>query len=296
MLDRPLIINLAPTGAVSDPRKNPAVPVENRRIAEVVQECAAAGASICHLHVRDDAGAPTCDPARFADLFGLVRAQPGGSDIVLCATTSGRHGQSLEERAAVLSLPEAIRPDMASLTLGSLNFATGPSVNAPDTIRYLADRMAEFGIKPELEVFDVGMIEFAKTLIAEGRLAPPYYFNIFLGNIGGLACNVEHLGFVFGLLPQPAIVSVAGIGRHQAAANVLGAVAANGVRVGLEDNLWADCSTKAPATNPGLVRGITRVAAAIGRPVASAAQTRTILGLYGRPVARPAPRNLMSAG
>lgn len=279
MLDQPLIINLAPTGAVSDHRKNPALPIENRQIAEVVRESIAAGARICHLHVRDASGAPTCDPARFADLFGLIRNQPGSSDAVLCATTSGRHGQTLEERAAVLSLPEAVRPEMASLTLGSLNFPTGASVNAPHTIRFLADRMNEYGVKPELEIFDLGMIEFAKTLIAENRLAPPYYFNIILGNIGGLACSVQHFGFVMGLLPQPAIVSVGGIGRYQAAANAMGTVAANGVRVGLEDNLWSDWSTKSPATNPGLVTRIAEIASAIGRPLASAEQTRSALGL-----------------
>lgn len=279
MLDQPLIINLAPTGAVSDHRKNPALPIENRRIAEVVRESVAAGARICHLHVRDSSGAPTCDPARFADLFGLIRNQPGASEALLCASTSGRHGQSLEERSAVLSLPEAVRPDMASLTLGSLNFPSGASVNAPDTIRLLADRMKQHGVKPELEIFDLGMIEFAKVLIAEDRLAPPYYFNIILGNIGGLACSVQHLGFVLGLLPQPAIVSIGGIGRNQAAANALGIVAANGVRVGLEDNLWADQSVRSPATNLGLVTRIAAIAAAIGRPLASAGQTRAALGL-----------------
>jgi uncharacterized protein (DUF849 family) len=279
MAAQPLIINLAPTGAVADHRKNPAVPIENSAIAQVVGECIDAGATICHLHVRDQSGAPSCDPSRFADLFGLVRSQPRGFDAVLCASTSGRHGQTREERAAVLSLPEAVRPNMASLTLGSLNFPTGSSVNAPDTIRFLADRMNEFGVKPELEIFDVGMIEFAKALIGEKRLTPPYYFNIILGNIGGLACSVQHLGFVMGLLPQPAIVAIGGVGRHQAQALALGAVAADGVRVGLEDNLWSDWSTRSPATNPGLVAGVAGIAAAVGRPLASVEQTRSALGL-----------------
>jgi uncharacterized protein (DUF849 family) len=279
MLDQPLIINLAPTGAVADHRKNPAVPIENGHIAEVVEECIAAGATICHLHVRDEQGAPSCDPRRFADLLSRIRSQPGGADAVLCATTSGRHGQTPEERAAVLALPEAVRPEMASLTLGSLNFPSGPSVNAPETIRFLADRMNAFSVKPELEIFDLGMVEFAKTLIAEERLRPPYYFNIILGNIGGLACSVEHLGFVLAQLPQPAVVSIGGVGRHQAAANALGAVAAHGVRVGLEDNLWADWTNRSPATNPGLVNRVAQIAAAMGRRVASAADTRLALGL-----------------
>ncbi len=279
MLERPLIINLAPTGAVADPARNPAVPVGNEAIAAVVRECAEAGATICHLHVRDEAAAPSCDPARFADLIGTIRAQPGGSDLVLCATTSGRHGQSPEERAAVLALPAAVRPDMGSLTLGSLNFPAGASVNAPDTIRFLADRMKECGVKPELEIFDIGMIEFARILIAEGRIGPPFYFNLLLGNVGSLACSIEHLGFAMSQLPQPAIVSVGGIGRAQAAANALGVVAAGGVRVGLEDNLWADWSDKSPATNLGAVTRVARLAAEVGRGVADAAYTRSALGL-----------------
>jgi 3-keto-5-aminohexanoate cleavage enzyme len=279
MCQQPLIINLAPTGAVADARKNPAVPVDNAAIADAVAECAAAGATVCHLHVRDDAAAPSCDPSRFADLIGRIRGRPGGSDLVLCATTSGRHGQSLEDRAAVLSLPREVRPDLASLTLGSLNFPTAASVNAPDTIRFLADRMKECDVKPELEIFDVGMIEFAKILIAEGRIVPPFYFNLLLGNVGSLACSVEHLGFAMGQLPQPAIVSVGGIGRHQAAANALGVVAAGGVRVGLEDNLCADWATRSPATNLQNVERVVRLAREMGRPVATAAEARSALGL-----------------
>jgi len=275
----PLIINLAPTGAVADAAKNPAVPVDNAAIAAVVGECVGAGATICHLHVRDETAAPSSDPARFADLIGRIRRQKGGSAVVLCASTSGRHGQSLEDRAAVLSLPAAVRPDMASLTLGSLNFPTAASVNAPDTIRFLADRMRECAVKPELEVFDVGMIEFARTLIGEGRLSAPFYFNLLLGNVGSLACSVQHLGFALSQLPQPAIVSIGGIGRDQAAANALGVVAADGVRVGLEDNLWSSWSPRSPATNLQGVERVARLAAEVGRTVASAAYTRATLGL-----------------
>jgi uncharacterized protein (DUF849 family) len=139
--------------------------------------------------------------------------------------------------------------------------------------------MKECGVKPELEIFDVGMIEFAKLLIGEGRIAPPFYFNLILGNVGSLACSVEHLGFAMGQLPQPAIVSIGGIGRRQAAANALGVVAAGGVRVGLEDNLWADWATRSPATNLQNVERVVRLAREMGRPVASPADTRAALGL-----------------
>jgi uncharacterized protein (DUF849 family) len=279
MPHNPLIINLAPTGAVADAAKNPAVPVDNAAIAAVVGECIDAGATICHLHVRDDMAAPSSDPDRFADLIGRIRARKDGAGVILCASTSGRHGQSPEGRAAVLSLPPAVRPDMASLTLGSLNFPSAASVNAPDTIRFLADRMRECAVKPELEIFDIGMIEFARTLIAEGRISPPFYFNLLLGNVGSLACSVQHLGFALSQLPQPAIVSIGGIGRDQAAANALGVIAADGVRVGLEDNLWAAWSPRLPATNLQGVERVARLAAEVGRSVASVAYTRATLGL-----------------
>ena len=287
MLETPLIINLAPTGAVADHRKNPNVPIAVDTIAAAVAASAREGASIAHLHVRDSEGRPSCEPALYAALLGRLRADPDCRDLVLCASTSGRHGQTPEQRAAVLALPPEVRPEMASLTLGSLNFPTGPSVNAPDTIRFLADEMTRFGVKPELEIFDLGMVEFAKTLIAEGRLRPPYYFNIILGNIGSLACDVRHLGLVIGLLPQPCIVSIGGVGRHQAAANALGLACADGVRVGLEDNLWESWAMRRPATNPGLVGRIARQAAAFERPISAASQTRAVLDLA--PAANHAP-------
>jgi uncharacterized protein (DUF849 family) len=123
------------------------------------------------------------------------------------------------------------------------------------------------------------MIEFAKSLIAEGRLAPPYYFNLILGNVGGLQATMHHLGFAMSILPDHSIVSVGGVGRNQAAANALGVVGAHGVRVGLEDNLWADWATKSPANNPSLVKSIADIASALNRKLSSAAETRALLQL-----------------
>jgi 3-keto-5-aminohexanoate cleavage enzyme len=239
MFKRSLIVNFAPTGAVADHTRNPAVPITLDRIVEDVVGATRAGASIAHLHVRNDDASPSCDPACFGKLFAALREHPECANLILCASTSGRHGQSPEERAAVLDLPKVIRPDMASLTLGSMNFPNGPSINAPETARYLARRMKERGVKPELEVFDVGMINFAKTLISEGLLIPPYYFNIILGNIDGLQARASQLTFALGLVPDQSLVSVGGIGRFQFEANVLGMVTADGIRIGLEDNLWA---------------------------------------------------------
>ena len=282
MLDHPLIINLAPTGAVADHEKNPNVPITLEAVVADVMACADLGASIAHLHVRNPDGTPSCDPGLFAALIERLRDQPAGHELVLCATTSGRHGQTREQRAAVLNLPTGLRPEMASLTLGSLNFVSGASVNAPDTIRFLVDQMNENGVKPELEIFDIGMIEFAKTLIGEGRLTAPYYCNLILGNIGGLPATAQYLGFAMSILPDHSVVSIGGIGRHQAAANALGVAAAHGVRIGLEDNLWADWKAKTPADNPSLVNALATVARALNREISSPTQTRELLGIKPR--------------
>jgi uncharacterized protein (DUF849 family) len=276
--DRPFIVNIAPTGAVADATKNPHVPLTPERIASDVAAAALAGASIAHLHVRNPDGSPSCDPALFERTLRAIRSVPACADLVLVVTTSGRHGQTTSQRTEVLELQGAARPDMASLTLGSVDFRTGKSVNEPDTVRILLDRMNAAGIKPELEVFALSMIDFAKVLIAEGRLQPPYYFNIFLSEAGELQADEQHVRFALEQLPPDSIVSLAGIGRLQETATTLGAARADGARIGLEDNLWMD-SSHTPATNDALVRRIVAVARAIGRSIAAPAWTRERLGL-----------------
>ena len=277
--EQALIVNLAPTGAVADARKNAAVPIRADAIVADVRTCARLGAAMIHLHVRDEAGRPSCDPERFRYLIERIRATPEGRELVLCVTTSGRHGQTLEQRAAVLELAGSSKPDMASLTLGSLNFMTGASVNSPDDIRFLAWRMLERGIKPELEVFDLGMIHFAKLLIGEGLIQPPFYFNLLLGNVAGAQVSLGDVAALANNLPAESIWSLAGIGRCQKPAIALGCVMAPGVRIGLEDNLWLDPGKRIPATNPSLVGWLSALARAYGRPLASVAEVRSLLHL-----------------
>lgn len=276
--DLPLIINLAPTGAVADIAKNPHVPVSHAAMVEDISHCARAGAAMVHLHVRDEAGQPSADPRLFQALINALRATPEGRELALCVSTSGRHGQTLEQRAAVLDLSGTAKPDLASLTLGSLNFARGASLNEPDTIRFLAKRMLERGIRPELEIFDLGMLHYAKVLIAEGLLAPPFYFNLMLGNLAGAQATLNDLAALANLLPPGSLWSVGGIGKNQRTAAGLGCVAAHGVRIGLEDNLWQD-DRATPATNLWLVRRLADLAAAYGRSLASAGEVRHRLAL-----------------
>lgn len=276
----PLIVNLAPTGAVADAVRNPHVPITEDAIAEVVAAGARWGVSMVHLHVRDGTGSPSCDSNRFRRLIQDIRARPEGRELVVCATTSGRHGQTPEERATVLDLEGAAKPDMASLTLSSLNFLTGASVNPPDTIRFLARRMLERGIRPELEVFDLGMINFAKVLIREGLIRPPYYFNLLLGNVAGAQPSLTEIAALVAVLPEDSIWSLAGIGRFQQSAIGLGCVCAPGVRIGLEDNLWMYGSGgREPADNGDLLAWLNGLARAYGRALATPSEVRQRLGL-----------------
>lgn len=233
-----------------------------------------------HLHVRDEAGKPCAEVSRFQTLISALRATPEGQNLVLCVTTSGRHGQTSEQRAAVLDLTGAAKPDMASLTLSSMNFAKGASINEPDVIRFLAKRMQERGIRPELEVFDLGMIHFAKSLIAEGLVTPPFYFNLLLGNIAGAQATLNDVAALVNQLPKDSLWSLAGIGKQQKPAAGLACVTACGVRIGLEDNLRQDGS-HVPATNLGQVQWLANLARAYGRSIAKPLEVRQWLGFAG---------------
>lgn len=276
-LQQPLIVNLAPTGLVPTRAQSPFVPLSPAEIAEDVLRCVAEGVSMAHLHARDPDGVPTEELSVYAEIIGAIRAS--APDTVIVTTTSGRLVADVERRAATLYLEGDLKPDMASLTLGSMNFARDASVNAPATITRLAQIMQERGIKPELEVFDLGMVNIAHMLIDKGLIQAPYYFNILLGNPGTAQSTLLHLAAIVGSLPPDSVWSVGGIGRFQTQSNALGVVMGGGVRVGLEDNLWFDDERTEPADNLRLVRRVAAQAAALGRPLASAAQARSMLGL-----------------
>ncbi|MCV2869043.1 3-keto-5-aminohexanoate cleavage protein [Defluviimonas sp. WL0002] len=272
------LLNVAFTGAVSDKARNPAVPYTTAEIVADSRAAVAAGASVGHFHVRDNAGRACNDPARYADLFAALRDCPDTAEMVIVASTSGRHGQTLEERAAVLSLPPEVRPDMASLTLSSLNFAGGPSINGPDTIRALARSMLKAGVRPELEVFDLGMVAFLHRLIDEGLVEPPYYVNVILGNVAGLQADPLSVGAVLANLPQDAIVSLGGIGSAQGKAHLLALAATDGLRTGVEDNFRLP-GQNALASNPDMANFAATLARLAGRTLATPAEARRRLGL-----------------
>ena len=277
----PLIINLAPTGLVPTRAHSPHVPLTAEEVAADCARCCAAGASMLHLHARAADGSPSCDRAVFGELVAAVRQRV--PDAIIITTTSGRRAPEVELRAASLTLEGEQKPDMASLTLSSLNFSAEASISAPSTVMRLAAIMKERGIRPELEVFDLGMVNFAKILIDKGLIEPPFYFNILLGNPASAQASLLHLGTLVADLPPQSVWSVAGIGRHQARANALGVVVGHGVRTGLEDNLWLDDERTLLATNLQFVERIAAQAAALGRPLASPGQVRSRLGLAPPP-------------
>lgn len=272
-----VIINAAITGMVPMKKDNPDVPVSNDEIVADARRCWEAGASIIHVHAREADGTPTHRGEVYGDIFRRVReACPG---LLISGSTSGRRVSELEKRAEVLEPSPGLHPDLASLTLGSLNFRTGASVNAPEIIQGLACAMRERGIVPELEMFDFGMLDYAHYLIREGILAKPFYGNILLGSLGTLSASSYNLAAMVRNLPEGMTWSATGIGRYQFQINALALSMGGHVRVGLEDNLWYDDARTLPASNPGLIERIVRLAHAMGREIASPDETRAMIGM-----------------
>ncbi|OOZ36741.1 3-keto-5-aminohexanoate cleavage protein [Solemya elarraichensis gill symbiont] len=279
MNTNPLIVNLAPTGMVACKSENSSLPTSPDEIIKDLLQCAELGISIVHLHARDSNENPSSDPKIYAELIERIRSSEHLKNLVVCVSTSGRQTPDVTQRAAVLTLDGNFKPDMASLTLGSLNFIDQASVNSPSSIRYLAEMMLKHDIKPELEIFDSGMINFAKVLIKERLLKPPYYFNLILGNISSAQATLKDLAMLVEALPHDSYWSVGGIGRYQKSMNGIGVGAADGVRVGLEDNLWTDEDRTTIASNYQLLERVHAQAKALGRSVMTPEMLRRNLGL-----------------
>lgn len=273
----PLIVNVALTGMVPTKADNPTVPITPDEIALDAERCVEAGASILHVHARDADGAPTWHADVYAAIIERIRARC--PDAIVCVSTSGRLWSDFERRAEVLDLDGALKPELASLTLGSLNFPKQASVNEPDTIVALAERMRKRGIVPELEIFDLGMTDYACFLKNRGVLGDPFVFNVLLGSLGTLAATPLNLALVTSALPEGSIWAGAGIGRFQLLVNALALASGGHVRVGLEDNLWMDVGKERPATNLALVERLVAVARASEREIATPAQARELIGL-----------------
>ncbi len=277
-MKRDLIINFTPTGMIPTKDITPRVPVAPGEVVEQVLEVSEIGVNMVHLHAREpETGLPTYKKEVYAEITRGVRAK--NKDLVISVSTSGRDFFEFEKRSEVLDLEGELKPDLASLTLSSLNFNKQASVNSPEMIQALARKMMEKGIRPELEVFDLGMINYAKYLIKKGWIKPPYYFNLILGNIACAQANMLSLGLMISELPPGAIWSVGGVGDSQLRMNAMAIVAGGGVRVGLEDNIWYDEDRARLASNRELVDRVLDIANAMGRQPFAQKTTREHLGL-----------------
>lgn len=273
-----IIINFTPTGMIPTKEMTQAVPITPSEIAEEVLRTADLGVSIIHIHGRDEAGEPTPNKEIYAETIRKIREK--NKDLILGVTTSGRRAKTFEERSQVLDLEGPLKPDMASLTLSSLNFNKEASINSPEMIQKLAAKMKEKGIKPELEVFDIGMINYAKYLIKKGLLDPPFYFNLLLGNIACAQADLINVGLMLRDLPENSIWSLAGIGDYQLPLNALAVVWGGGVRIGLEDNIWFDSERTKLGTNEEFIGRIVDLAKTYGRSPIRPVDLRNKLNLY----------------
>lgn len=281
MQSNKLIINAAMTGMVPTHADNASVPVTPDEIAEDARICRLAGASVFHLHARAADESPTYRADIYREIILKVRAKC--RDAVICVSTSGRSFKSFEQRSEVLGIDDDAKPEMASLTLGSLNFPKQASVNDPTMIRALADCMNERGIVPELEIFDFGMVDYAKHLIDRRVLREPFYFNLLLGSLGMLSATPFHLATLAMSLPAGAVWAGAGIGRFQLHVNAMAVAMGGHVRVGLEDNLFYDDKKQQPARNVALIERVVRIATATERGIATPDEARAMIGLASRP-------------
>ncbi|MFU8865898.1 MAG: 3-keto-5-aminohexanoate cleavage protein [Rhodobacterales bacterium] len=273
-MTKPCIICVAITGSVPTKADNPAVPITVAEQVESTQEAFEAGATICHAHVRNEDGTPSADPEKFARLKeGLEKHCPG---MIIQFSTGGRSGAG-KTRGGMLSL----RPDMASLSVGSNNFPTRVYENPPDLVDWLAAEMVTYGVKPEIECFDLSHIHQAAKMARDGRIPGPLYVQFVMGVKNAMPVDRETFDFyiktVERLLPD-AEWCAAGIGPGQIVLNEWVVAAGGHARAGLEDNIRLDRDTLAPS-NAALVRRVTELCEKHERPVATPAQAREILGL-----------------
>ena len=197
---------------------------------------------------------------------------------MLCVSTSGRNFSEFEKRSECLDLCDDSKPDFGSLTLSSLNFNRQASINSPDMIKALAQKMLINNIRPELEAFDLGMINYAKYLISKNLIKPPFYFNLILGNIACAQASMLSLGLMIKELPENSIWSAGGIGNWQLKMNAMAIMEGGGVRIGLEDNIYFDNERKHLATNLDLIKRLASIAKTLGKDPYSPKETRRILG------------------
>ncbi len=270
-----LIITAAICGAEVTKEQNPNIPYTVREIGIEAEKAFLAGASIIHLHVREDDGTPTQDIKRFQACVDEIKNRC--PDVIVQPSTGGAIGMSNEERLQPIFMDPP--PEMATLDCGTMNFGGDEIfVNTENTIIHFAQEMNSRGIKPELECFDKGMIDMALRLNNKGYIKDPMHFNFVLGVIGGIAATPRDLVFMINSIPKNSTFTVCAIGRHEFPMVTLSIVMGGHARVGFEDNIYLSKGVLAKS-NSELVEKIVRISKEIGRDIASPYEARKILSL-----------------
>lgn len=261
------IINFTPTGTQPN-RSNSLAPLEINEIIEEVIAANELGISFVHIHAREkETHLNTYKKEVYGKIIeGIRKYCP---ELLICASLTGRNFPELEKRTEVLQC----YPDLGSLTMSSLNFPSGASVNQPETILSLISEMDKFGVTPEIECFDSGMLNYTQYLIRKNILKAPHLINIILGNIYNSQSDLNSVAMIKSAIPNNTIVCLGGIGDQQLRSNVLGLLDFDGVRVGLEDNLYY--KQKEKATNMQLLERVHRLMSELEMKLMTSSELRT---------------------
>jgi uncharacterized protein (DUF849 family) len=292
-----VFITVAVTGNLTAPDQTPHLPITPAEIAEACLEAAAAGAAIAHIHVRDPAtGQPSMELALYREVVERIRTR--NQDLILNLTTGpgGRFAPSRDDPAVAgpgttLIRPEArvehiatLRPDVCTLDLNTMNSGGQVVINTPENVRRMARVIREAGVKPEIELFDSGDIALLHDLIADGSLDPAPLCSLVMGVRYGFQVSPETVLYARGLLPEGAIFTAIGIGRHVFTAATQSYLLGGHVRVGIEDGVYLSRGALAPS-NAAMVVKIRGILESLGAEIASATQARELLGLPQRAAA-----------
>ena len=266
-----IIITVALNGSIPTKEMNPNTPITPDEIAESAARCEDQGASVVHVHARDSKGKPTLDPDIFSEIHQKITTR---TEMICQISTGGRADLDAELRAEPV---RRIKPEMASLTTGSMNFPDQVYANSFETVAILARSMKESGTKPEMEIFEAGMIDNAIQLLGQGLVEAPLHFDFVMGSRGSQPATARQLIFLSESIPKDATWTVAALGRHQLSMGILAIGMGGHVRVGLEDNIYYRYGEL--ATNEQLVARMGRIATESERGVATPEEARSLMGL-----------------
>ena len=273
-MENTVIISAALTGGQSSKDKNPNVPITPEEIAESAYACWKEGAAIVHLHMRDDAGKGTMDRNRFEETIKLIRAK--GSDLIINCSNTGERGAPWARRMEHFKTVDGI--EIGSYDIDTMNWGMDWMFENPGYfLRDLADVYRERGIKPEVELFDDGMLSIAKSYVDQGIIQTPVFCQFVMGVTGGIEATMENLQYLVSRLPKGFMWSCTGVGNNHLPMMYAALALKGHIRVGLEDNLYYGKGVM--ASNHELVARAVRVARNFGREPAAPAEARTMLGI-----------------